>query len=61
MYCKYSLPIMEEALELNKKASQDQKIPLYNIEGEIIGEFLLGACDENRINDLQKELESCDQ
>jgi len=33
---------IEEALELNKKAATEQIVPLYNLDGDVIGEFVIG-------------------
>ena len=47
---------IEEAIELTKKAANDQVIPLYNEDREIIGEFVISAVTEEGIEEILREL-----
>lgn len=46
---------IEEALEMTYMASNDQIIPLYNLNGEIVGQFVLTAVQEDKVEELRKE------
>jgi len=44
---------IEEAIELNKKAATEQIIPLYNLDGDVIGEFVIGAFKDEELEILK--------
>ena len=46
---------IEEALEMTYMASNDQIIPLYNLNGEVVGQFVLTAVQEDKVEALRKE------
>lgn len=47
---------IEEAIELTKKASTEQIIPLYNLYGEVIGEYVIGAVTVEGIEEILDEM-----
>ena len=53
MEIKYNT--IEEALEMTYMASNDQIIPLYNLNGEIVGQFVLTAVQEDKVEEFRKE------
>ena len=47
---------IEEAIELTKKASTEQIIPLYNLYGDVIGEYVIGAVTVKGIEEILDEM-----
>ena len=48
---------IEEALEMTENSKCNQIIPLYNLEGEIVGEFILTAVEDKEIDIIRKEFD----
>ncbi len=48
---------LEEALEITKRAEHDQIIPMYNAEGEVIGEWVTPAMKAEELGVIIKELD----
>ncbi len=43
----------EEAVVMAERAKTDRTIPLYSLEGEVIGEFVVNAVEENVVNNIR--------
>ena len=47
---------IEEALEITKRAAYDQIVPMYNEDGEIIGEWIIPAMNHDELTEIINEL-----
>ena len=47
---------IEEALEITERAAYDQIVPMYNEDGEIIGEWIIPAMNQDELTEIIYEL-----